>query len=212
MAEIVDNSIQACKNNKELGRVIKVFLYLKKNGGSFLAVMDNGCGMNIDKIRDFATYSLDQETRNQFAEKGDKSFISKFGVGVKQAGFFLGDRVRVLTKTIDTEEVSEFSLDRESFEEKTRNKQNPYSSTIKFRRKGVSDLLYPDERSEMELVNKIMEHEEANNQFTTILIRLHADMSKKLRRKLSYIPLQLADIYHFQLHPENRPEHMVGER
>jgi HSP90 family molecular chaperone len=67
--------------------------------------MDNGCGMDKAGIQDFATYSLDQETREQRAGEMDKSFISKFGVGVKQAGFFLGDQINLTTKTSNSSVV-----------------------------------------------------------------------------------------------------------
>lgn len=66
---------------------------------SYIAVLDNGCGMDKEGLQKFSTYSLDQKSRNQAATMHDKSFISKFGVGVKQAGFFLGDSIRVMSKT-----------------------------------------------------------------------------------------------------------------
>eukprot|EP01037_Dinobryon_pediforme_P022119 gene22119-23170_t len=66
--------------------------------------------MDKDGIQKFATYSLDQKSRNQEARKDDKSFISKFGVGVKQAGFFLGDSIRVMTKTAEYSKSTEFKL------------------------------------------------------------------------------------------------------
>ena len=88
--------------------------------------------MNDFDLRNFATHSLDQESRqfvqgqrNSQPEPVSKTAcLSKFGVGAKQAGFFLGDRLRVLTlkkqgsaslsDTASTEKsVCEFCLDRE---------------------------------------------------------------------------------------------------
>lgn len=113
MAELIDNSIQACSGSSR--REVKVYLALNcdlfRDGdadefsNSFVAVLDNGVGMDKDGIQKFATYSLDQKSRNQEARKDDKSFISKFGVGVKQAGFFLGDSIRVMTKTAEYSKV-----------------------------------------------------------------------------------------------------------
>lgn len=51
--------------------------------------------MDENGLKEFATYSLDRETRhnnqnNKTEIQIDTSSISKFGVGAKQAGFFLG--------------------------------------------------------------------------------------------------------------------------
>ena len=96
-AEFIDNSIQACKNNiPDENRVIDVGVYLKtvkssRRSEGYAVIIDNGKGMNERDLREFATYSLDQETRgNRPSERQGDSFISKFGVGAKQAGFFLG--------------------------------------------------------------------------------------------------------------------------
>ena len=72
-----------------------------------MVIFDNGCGMDGDGLRDFATYSLDQETRGNRASASNKSFISKFGVGAKQAGFFLGDSIQVFTKQLNSDKYLE---------------------------------------------------------------------------------------------------------
>ena len=43
--------------------------------------------------------------------------------------------------------------------------------------------------------------------FTLIAVRLRKGIKRKLHREESYknLPTQLADIYHFHLHPENLP-------
>eukprot|EP01035_Chromulina_nebulosa_P017835 gene17835-23447_t len=95
-AELVDNSIQASSTNSHIEcRNINVEIHLKNlNSNGYLIVFDNGKGMNEKDLQEFATYSLDQETRGNkpsFDEvvNNSNSFISKFGVGAKQAGFFL---------------------------------------------------------------------------------------------------------------------------
>jgi hypothetical protein len=79
--------------------------YEDEPSSSYVAVLDNGCGMDTEGLQKFSTYSLDQKSRNQVATSHDKSFISKFGVGAKQAGFFLGDSIRVMSKTSDFDSV-----------------------------------------------------------------------------------------------------------
>lgn len=70
--------------------------------------------MCTEKLTQFAVYSLDQATRKEIwkdkknANKG--GFISKYGVGAKEAGFFLGDRIRVVTKQEDSNQVLEMTL------------------------------------------------------------------------------------------------------
>ena len=97
-AELIDNSIQACSlNTADIQRNVHLGIYLKRSGHGILACLDNGRGMNEQGIKEFATYSLDQETRGNHptavADNLRASFISKFGVGAKQAGFFLGKSI-----------------------------------------------------------------------------------------------------------------------
>ena len=63
--ELVDNSIQATKDNgASVGRTIKVFIELgPTEGSSYLVVWDNGCGMDEKGIAEFDTYFLGQRDR-----------------------------------------------------------------------------------------------------------------------------------------------------
>ena len=101
-AEFIDNSIQACKDNSiDEDRKIDVGIYLKtlsvSSNGGYAVIIDNGEGMSEENLKNFAIYSLDQDTRNRPCEGQEDfartSFISKFGVGAKQAGFFLGMKI-----------------------------------------------------------------------------------------------------------------------
>ena len=103
LTEFIDNSIQATDaNDNGSKRNVDVSFYLdaqKPNSGlSYIAITDNGCGMDTDKITKFATFALSQKDRGHVVESG-KSMIGKFGVGAKQAGFYLGDRISVITKS-----------------------------------------------------------------------------------------------------------------
>ena len=96
-AELIDNSIQATSDISLYGepgdpktRKITIGLYTKKDNKApcgrkgFMMVCDNGRGMDQEGLTAFATYSLDQESRGQEPRPGDKTFISRFGVGAKQ--------------------------------------------------------------------------------------------------------------------------------
>ena len=119
IAEFIDNSIQATDaNDHGSKRNVDVSFYLdaqKPNSGlSYIAITDNGCGMDTDKITKFATFALSQKDRGHVVESG-KSMIGKFGVGAKQAGFYLGDRISVITKSKGDTNVNEFTLDTAEF-------------------------------------------------------------------------------------------------
>lgn len=168
--------------------------------------------MDTEGLQTFATYSYDQETRQNKPKHNDKSFISKFGVGVKQAGFFLGDRIRVLTKVKRDETVREFTLSKEDFQEKARNNQNVYSGDVQGRKKEDMQHMFADEVKNTKMINAICAHERQNDQFTVFVIRVNEDVTRRLGVKdhgrYERIPFELAEIYHYHLHPEHKPEHL----
>jgi hypothetical protein len=91
-AELIDNSIQACTYNIDEPRTIAVSLFFSKRnaGEGYILVSDNGGGMDVKGLKEFATYSLDQETRGNVATSADRSFISKFGVGESRNTYTAG--------------------------------------------------------------------------------------------------------------------------
>eukprot|EP01038_Epipyxis_sp_PR26KG_P014495 gene14495-19457_t len=222
VAEFVDNSIQACKKvHVELPSMvpkidISFHLNLRKSSDipNVLAIMDNGCGMNSEGIKDFATFSLDQATRNNSAEEGDTTFISKFGVGAKQAGFFLGHSIKIITKVNSSGRVSCFTMDTHSFEQKyaenVRNNSNQnslyQSEIIKKPLNAIMELLDEDENSMGKLCEQISKHVKDNINFTIILVRLSPLTIDKLVtiEKWNSLRQDIASIYHFHLHPEDK--------
>jgi HSP90 family molecular chaperone len=124
LAEFVDNSIQACQKRKEKEkRDIQVSLDLNYlvNKDSYITICDNGQGMTVEDLTHFATYSFTREARGyapSAATTSNASNISKFGVGAKQGGFFLGDRIHVITKSDASEDVLEISLDEQNFNDR----------------------------------------------------------------------------------------------
>jgi hypothetical protein len=71
-----------------------------------MVFLDNGIGMDATGIEQFATLALSQDGRLQAPDSrsaAGRMFIGKFGVGAKQAGFYLGDRMIVFSKPRDKE-------------------------------------------------------------------------------------------------------------
>jgi len=94
---------------------------ISKSG--YVVICDNGSGMDRNDLKEFATVSLDQESRNKELEVG-RSMISKFGVGAKHAGFFLGTSISVISKTREADTIYEFSMDKAAFESRSAAGQN----------------------------------------------------------------------------------------
>ena len=146
VAELIDNALGATKSNQG-PREIDVVIQLDDKT-SYLAVIDNGSGMNTRELNAWAIYRFSKERRNEkFGKKlatgggngsnssgssnstsngtsahsngvngtgvhvngkeapiprSINSEISFFGVGGKQAVFFVGEAVRMITKTKDS--------------------------------------------------------------------------------------------------------------
>ncbi len=82
-----------------------------------MAICDNGKGMNETELRRFAVYSDAKDYSNSTRSSSN---ISMFGVGSKQAGFYLGDRIHVVTKSLELQgAILELSLDETEMGQKT---------------------------------------------------------------------------------------------
>jgi hypothetical protein len=215
LAEFIDNSIQACSSEVSPLQKIDIRFFFVGDSG-YAVVSDSGKGMNLDNLKAFATYSLDQETRGFRAQGGEHTFISKFGVGAKQAGFFLGDRIRVITQAAESStggssDVMELILDRAEFEARFQAGEEVFKGSIKIRNKSDVSTTPEDELAVIPLMQMLREHEAANSSFTIVVMRLHADMVARLRNKEHYktVADELAEIYHFHLHPEHTPNEIV---
>ena len=146
--------------------------------------------------------------------------ISKFGVGAKNAGFYLGDKISVITKEAGDPMVREFSLDKHEFSEKRRNQQMVYSGKILSRLVGqdcnsplVQNLckegVHPALLDRLDMIEKTKEF--AQDHFCVILVRLKVEKIPTLTdRECEHITSDLANIYHFYLHPEQLPNPLVS--
>ena len=210
IAEFVDNSIQACNGNDQ--RKIQISFFLNNQPGKetgFVTILDNGVGMDINTIKEFATYGLDRRTRGIF--ETHSAALGKFGVGAKQAGFYLGDRIRLLTKCKGDDQVKEFLLDSKTMKEKFEGNEAIYEGHVKCREKGDNPFLPEDESCVNALQIAVKGHVERYDSFTIFIIRMHAEKVRQLLGDDKYrdVPNQLAQIYHFHLFPEDLPANIT---
>lgn len=105
IAEFIDNSTQAYFNNKaQLDRIydnkFKLNVDIRKetiDGSSSLTIIDNSMGMSIDDLRDALIIGkISKRTRGR----------SEFGMGMKTAAFWFGDKWEIKTKKLgSTQEI-----------------------------------------------------------------------------------------------------------
>eukprot|EP00079_Xenopus_tropicalis_P016421 XP_004915276.1 PREDICTED: structural maintenance of chromosomes flexible hinge domain-containing protein 1 isoform X1 [Xenopus tropicalis] len=210
LAELIDNSLSASAQNSGIRNIQIKLLFDEAQGKPAVVVTDNGKGMNSTQLKNWAIYRLSKFTRGAAALSQGGSYvrpphvprslnsdISYFGVGGKQAVFFVGQSARIITKTADSQDVHEFVLSKEDFEKKEKNKEDIYSGFIRNRKPADSTHVTEDERF---LHNLIME-EDGKNQFTAVVITgvqtVHVQFLKNYYHLWSR---QLAHIYHYYLH------------
>lgn len=214
IAEYIDNSIQACTD--EISRNIRICMFLTSSSpqGYFL-ILDNGTGMNVQTIQEFATYSLDQASRNQAPSADNKSFIGKFGVGAKQAGFYLGTRIKLFTRPLEYQDTSialSFCLDSEELHHRYSNKESVYAGTVRAVDMNQPLQLYSDEMVFPQMATILQDHFRDLPHGTAFMVKLRPDEIIPKLKKMSECALekQIKDIFHFHLHPEHSQENILN--
>ena len=217
IAEFVDNSIQACSNlgirqERTVKGEVQIALFLEPGHNdkrAFLVVADNGIGMNEGGIREFAKYANDHPVRGM--NQVGRGAIGRFGVGATQASAYLGDRYRLVSKTLDDNNVYEFVSDADEMKKKEEAKESVYKNVISVREAGNPFENHKDEQEHEELQKFTDEWEIRNkNSFTYIIVRLRPDIHRQLMAGMRYndIPNELSEIYHFQLHTNHLPQNI----
>ncbi|XP_039524934.1 structural maintenance of chromosomes flexible hinge domain-containing protein 1-like [Pimephales promelas] len=122
-AELIDNALSATGKNTGIRRIEIRLLFDESQGGPAVVVIDNGCGMTSKQLNNWAVYRLSKFIRENDTVQSDKpgyvrpspvprslnSDISYFGVGGKQAVFYIGQSVRMISKPAGSPDVHEFS-------------------------------------------------------------------------------------------------------
>ena len=230
LAEFIDNSMEACKINKNNDWKIGIhFDISRENDYGYCVISDNGGGMTLEKLRQFAVYSLDQETKRMASSSQEEGkFISMYGVGAKEAGFYLGQRLRIVTRAAKTNEVMELVLDKEVFEAKFQRNENVFESEIITRGIGGSNITINMSTEEKFLYNSsdvlsgiLNAIEEEYEHFTYIILKLSRNIIESIIDtnkttedgivvyKYNDIADELGDTYHFHLHPDHTPNNIL---
>ncbi|KAH9491932.1 Structural maintenance of chromosomes flexible hinge domain-containing protein 1 [Bulinus truncatus] len=230
-AELIDNSIAATVLN-DGPRQIELRLYLDDSTVSknCIVVIDNGKGMTPRQLNNWAIYRLSKFTRQEkrlgrgadsevaatkvldnslslagtWAPKFMNSDISYFGVGGKQAVFFIGTSTRMISKPKDSTDVHELIISKEEFEKREKNNQSIYTGYIRNRKPGDSSHINPEDEN---LIKMISEEPERSS-FTAVIIQgVNTQHVAYLKQNFKMWTRQLAHIYHFYLHgPDGNKE------
>ena len=219
LAELVDNALAATARNAG-ARDIAIHLLHAGKGEGMVVVSDNGRGMGKQALNDWAVMNLSMEDRGLLDRPGAdapggggaagpgrylNSNLSFFGVGSKNASFYVGDTVRVTTKRREDLYVHELCLDAKELESKYwASQNNAYTSEMVHRHPGDASTLGAREQK-FAFVRDAVGREAADAQFTRIVITgVKAEVLAQIRDRAAgeKVCRDLAHLYHFYLHGE----------
>ncbi|XP_070535302.1 structural maintenance of chromosomes flexible hinge domain-containing protein 1-like [Ptychodera flava] len=224
-AELIDNSLAATAGN--IGpRSIEIRLFLDESPAkNQICVIDNGCGMTSRQLNNWAIYRLSKfirkekkgqlqqipsnlPTHDQEVPRSLNSDISYFGVGGKQAIFFIGHSTRMISKPCDSKDVHELTISKEEFERREKNREAIYSGYIRNRKPGDSSHV----ASEDEIVHSLIKEEIGKRSFTAVIITgISPQHIQYLRNDFKGWCRHMVHIYHYYIHgPRGNEEKMVG--
>ncbi|XP_023609983.1 structural maintenance of chromosomes flexible hinge domain-containing protein 1 isoform X5 [Myotis lucifugus] len=211
LAELIDNSLSATSRNTGI-RKIQIKLHFDETQGKpAVAVIDNGRGMTSKQLNNWAVYRLSKFTRQGDFESDHSGYvrpvpvprslnsdISYFGVGGKQAVFFVGQSARMISKPADSQDVHELLLSKEDFEKKEKNKESIYSGFIRNRKPCDSvHITNDDER----FLHCLISEEKEKVSFTAVVITgVQSEHIPYLKNYFHLWTRQLAHIYHYYIH------------
>ncbi|XP_062987369.1 structural maintenance of chromosomes flexible hinge domain-containing protein 1 [Elgaria multicarinata webbii] len=211
LAELIDNSLSATSQNTGVRRIQLKLLFDDTQGKLAVAVIDNGRGMTSKQLNNWAVYRLSKFTRQGDIESDHAGYvrppavprslnsdISYFGVGGKQAVFFVGQSARMISKPADSQDVHELVLSKEDFEKKEKNKESIYSGYIRNRKPSDSSHIVNDE--EQFLHNLIMEEKDKASFTAVVITGVQPEHVQYLKNNFHLWPRQLTHIYHYYIH------------
>ncbi|KAM9827309.1 structural maintenance of chromosomes flexible hinge domain-containing protein 1 [Neosynchiropus ocellatus] len=214
LAELVDNSLSATVNNEGVRSIQIQVLKDDTIGKPALIVLDNGCGMTSNQLNNWAIYRQSKFNRDQSGStSGRESYvrpdkvprslnsdISYFGVGGKQAVFYFGEQVRMISKSESFPEVNELVLSKEEFERKRKAQKDVYAEIITKRPLALPVNVRPDEKFLYDLIAE----EAGKTSFTAVVItRLHEKIIQTLVNDFDNWTTELAHVYHYYIHGLN---------
>uniref|UniRef100_A0A8C2FGC6 Structural maintenance of chromosomes flexible hinge domain containing 1 n=1 Tax=Cyprinus carpio TaxID=7962 RepID=A0A8C2FGC6_CYPCA len=205
-AELIDNALSATAKNTGIRKIEIRLMFDESQGGPAVVVMDNGCGMTSKQLNNWAVYRLskfirENETgyvRPDPVPRSLNSDISYFGVGGKQAVFYIGQSVRMISKPAGSPDVHEFVMSKEDFERKEMNKEAIYTGFIRNRKPGDCSHVTA---SEEQFLRSIMMEEREKESFTAVIITgVQQEHVTYLKQNLNLWTRELAHTYHYYIH------------
>uniref|UniRef100_A0AAZ3S322 SMC hinge domain-containing protein n=1 Tax=Oncorhynchus tshawytscha TaxID=74940 RepID=A0AAZ3S322_ONCTS len=180
-AELIDNALSATSHNTGVRTIDIRLLFDESLGKHAVVIMDNGCGMTSKQLNNWAVYRLSKFSRESGTFSSDhagyvrpdpvarslNSDISYFGVGGKQAVFYIGQSTRMITKPAGSPDVHELIISKEEFERKERNKEDIYSGFIRNRKMADSSHVRDDEER---FLHGLIAEEVGKDSFTAVVV------------------------------------------
>ncbi|KAJ8277634.1 hypothetical protein GJAV_G00077880 [Gymnothorax javanicus] len=211
-AELIDNALSATSNNAGVRKIDIRLMFDESQGKPAVVVLDNGSGMTSKQLNNWAVYRLSKFTRKSSEFESDhlgyvrpapvprslNSDISYFGVGGKQAAFYIGQSARMITKPAQSMDVHELVLSKEEFEKKEKNKEDIYRGFILNRKPGDSShITNEDER----FLHSLIAEEAGQQNFTAVVLTgVQAEHVAYLRADFHLWTRELAHVYHYYVH------------
>eukprot|EP00039_Didymoeca_costata_P011217 m.156691 g.156691 ORF g.156691 m.156691 type:complete len:2039 (-) comp15102_c0_seq1:220-6336(-) len=211
MAELVDNSLAATSRIPDTRKIeIQWYRPNAHQASGYVIVWDNGIGMDEEGLESWAKF------RNQQDERKDKarhqanpdpdtvrhrylnSNISFFGAGGKQAIFYIGESVHMITKKDGRNDVIEGRLSKRRFEKRKKAGQEVFSETWNLRRPGE---LFENEEYGPYKAN--FASRENSKHFTAVIIEVQDSQKTKQLSESDSWEIELARIYHYYIHGPN---------
>ncbi|XP_036934923.1 structural maintenance of chromosomes flexible hinge domain-containing protein 1 isoform X2 [Acanthopagrus latus] len=214
-AELIDNALSATAKNTGMRTIELRMLFDETIGKPAVIVLDNGCGMTSEQLKNWAVFRLSKFNRKnvKFASEQEEyvrpdpvprslnSDISYFGVGGKQAVFYVGHSVRMISKPAGSPNVHELILSEEEFKRKERNKEEVYNGIITNRMPGNSSHVKNDDER---FLHALIAEESGKASFTAVVITdIWPDHVAFLKNDFEVWTRQLAHIYHYYIHGVN---------
>ncbi|XP_004683823.1 PREDICTED: structural maintenance of chromosomes flexible hinge domain-containing protein 1 [Condylura cristata] len=222
LAELIDNSLSATSRNTGIRRIQIKLLFDETQGKPAVAVIDNGRGMTSKQLNNWAVYRLSKFTRQGDFESDHSGYvrpvpvprslnsdISYFGVGGKQAVFFVGQSARMISKPADSQDVHELVLSKEDFEKKEKNKESIYSGYIRNRK--PSDSVHITNDDERFLHHLILEEKERTSFTAVIITGVQPEHIQYLKNYFHLWTRQLTHIYHYYIHGPKGNEKRISK-
>lgn len=214
-AELIDNALSATSKVTGLRSIDIRLLFDESLGRPAVVILDNGCGMTSKQLNNWAVYRLSKYTRESSSLSSDNSQyirpepvprslnsdISYFGVGGKQAVFYIGQSTRMITKPVGSPDVHELVLSKEEFERKERNNEEIYSGYIRNRKVGDSSHVRDEEER---FLHSVIAEEAGKESFTAVVVTgIQPEHITLLKQDFHLWTRELAHIYHYYIHGIN---------